>query len=93
MTGLIAARLTKPKKMKARHSRYWTEISCERYLFNRDEIETDHVKTITQSQLVDFFVVRICKHIYVDIDFFVVRICRYIYIDFFVVRICRYIYI
>ncbi|XP_067928601.1 insulin-degrading enzyme-like [Watersipora subatra] len=55
VAGLITARLTKPKKLREQHARYWNEIVCENYLFDRDEIETDHVRTITQAQLVDFF--------------------------------------
>ncbi|KAF6025311.1 IDE [Bugula neritina] len=55
ISGLVAARLAKPKKMKARHNRYWNEIATENYVFNREDIETAHVKTITQQQLVGFF--------------------------------------
>lgn len=55
ISGLVAARLAKPKKMKARHNRYWNEIATENYVFNREDIETAHVKTITQQQLVSFF--------------------------------------
>lgn len=55
ISGLITARLAKPKKMKARHSRYWNEIITENYSFDRDTIETEHVKNITKPQLLQFF--------------------------------------
>lgn len=57
VSGLVSARLTKPKKLRARHGRYWSEIATENYHFNRDEVETEHVKTISQAQLIDFFMV------------------------------------
>lgn len=53
--GLVTARLAKPKKMRQRHSRYWDEIVTENYLFDRDVVETEHVKAITKSQLLQFF--------------------------------------
>lgn len=55
VSGLITARLAKPKKIRARHSRYWSEIVTETYQFNRDNIETEHVKTITKDQIKQFY--------------------------------------
>mgnify|MGYP001794274533 CR=1 len=55
VAGLVSARLTKPKKLKARHSSYWSEIVGEYYQFDRDDAETDFVQTVSQQQLIDFF--------------------------------------
>ena len=58
--GLVAKRLEKPKKLSARAARYWNEIVCQQYNFNRDEIETKELKNITKENIIEFFDSYIC---------------------------------
>ena len=58
--GLVAKRLEKPKKLSARAARYWNEIVCQQYNFNRDEIETKELKNITKENIIEFFDIYIC---------------------------------
>ena len=58
--GLVAKRLEKPKKLSARAARYWNEIVCQQYNFNRDEIETKELKNITKENIIEFFDIYVC---------------------------------
>ena len=58
--GLIDKRLEKPKKLSSRAGRYWNEIVCQQYNFNRDEIETEAMKEIKKEDILDFFDTYIC---------------------------------
>ena len=49
--------LEKPKRMSQRNSRYWSEILCKQYNFDRDELEVcKHIHFIVVNLL---FVVRL----------------------------------
>ena len=58
--ALIAKRLEKPKKLTARAGRYWNEIVCQQYNFNRDEIETESMKEIKKIDILNFYDTYIC---------------------------------
>ena len=58
--GLIAKRLEKPKKLSERANKYWNEIVCQQYNFDRDEVETNDLKNITKDHILNFFDNYIC---------------------------------
>ena len=58
--GLIDKRLEKPKKLSSRAGRYWNEIVCQQYNFDRDEIETEAMKEIKKDDILNFFDTYIC---------------------------------
>ena len=58
--GLIDKRLEKPKKLSSRAGRFWNEIVCQQYNFNRDEIETEAMKSISKEDILSFYDTYIC---------------------------------
>ena len=58
--GLIDKRLEKPKKLSSRAGRFWNEIVCQQYNFDRDDIETEAMKEITKTDILNFFDTYIC---------------------------------
>ena len=55
LDALIQRRLEKPKKMSSLTARWWTEIVSNQYNFDRETIEVDYLRTVTQPQLVQHF--------------------------------------
>ncbi|CAD5115557.1 DgyrCDS4521 [Dimorphilus gyrociliatus] len=53
--ALATKRLESPKKLSAQNSKYWEEITSKHYNFRRDEIEVDYLRTLTKSDIIDFF--------------------------------------
>lgn len=60
--ALAARRQEKPKQLTHRAVRYWSEITSGQYLFDRDDIEVDELKTITKQDLLDFFHTHVFHH-------------------------------
>ena len=60
LKGLIDKRLEKPKNLLSRAGKYWDEIICQQYHFNRDEIETEAMKGISKNDILDFYDTYIC---------------------------------
>ena len=58
--GLIEKRLEKPKKLSSRANKYWAEIISQQFNFERDELETNNLKTITKEDVLSFFDKIIC---------------------------------
>ena len=58
--GLIEKRLEKPKKLSSRANKYWAEIISQQFNFERDELETNNLKTITKDDVLSFFDKIIC---------------------------------
>ncbi|CAH1784511.1 unnamed protein product [Owenia fusiformis] len=54
-TALGAHRLEKPKKLSSQNNKYWSEIACQQYNFNRDNIEVAHLKSLTKDDVVKFY--------------------------------------
>uniref|UniRef100_H2ZE56 Coenzyme PQQ synthesis protein F-like C-terminal lobe domain-containing protein n=1 Tax=Ciona savignyi TaxID=51511 RepID=H2ZE56_CIOSA len=55
VTSLAAQILEKPKKLTTETLKYWSELLSEQLFFNRDEVEAEHLKTLTKTQLQDFY--------------------------------------
>ncbi|XP_014470958.1 PREDICTED: insulin-degrading enzyme isoform X1 [Dinoponera quadriceps] len=53
--SLATLRLEKPKKLFYRTNILWSEISAQKYNFDRVNIEVAYLKTITREQLLNFF--------------------------------------
>lgn len=53
--ALASKRLEVPKKLTTQNSKYWVEITCQMYNFDRDNIEVAYMKTLTKSDLIDFY--------------------------------------
>ncbi|XP_074640666.1 insulin-degrading enzyme-like [Tubulanus polymorphus] len=47
--------LEKPKKISQQNSKYWAEISCQQYNFERDTVEVAQIKTLTKDDIVKFY--------------------------------------
>ena len=58
--GLIEKRLEKPKKLSSRAAKYWVEIVSQQFNFERDELETNDLKTIKKEEVLNFFDKVIC---------------------------------
>lgn len=53
--ALAALRLEKPKMLSSLATIFWNEISSQQYNFDRANIEVAYLKTITRSQLLNFY--------------------------------------
>ncbi|GAB6025052.1 hypothetical protein CHUAL_010157 [Chamberlinius hualienensis] len=53
--SLIALRLEKPKKLFSQTSKYWNEITCQQYNFERDSVEVSVLRNFTKKDVIDFF--------------------------------------
>ncbi|KAA0201548.1 hypothetical protein HAZT_HAZT005442 [Hyalella azteca] len=53
--ALIDRRLEKPKKLSALTMRWWTEIVCNQYNFNRENVEVECLRNISKQELVDHY--------------------------------------
>lgn len=60
--ALAARRQEKPKQLTHRAVRYWSEITSGQYMFDRDEVEVDELKTITKEDLIDFLHTYVFHH-------------------------------
>ncbi|CAG0881776.1 unnamed protein product [Darwinula stevensoni] len=47
--------LEKPKKMKGESSKLWAEITSKNYHFNRDEMEAEHLRSLTKEDIMNFY--------------------------------------
>ncbi|CAD6233778.1 GSCOCG00007274001-RA-CDS [Cotesia congregata] len=54
-TSLANQRLEKPKKMTTLSAIFWSEITNQQYNFDRANIEVAYLRTITKSQILDFY--------------------------------------
>ncbi|VDO57024.1 unnamed protein product [Haemonchus placei] len=54
-TGLITRLLEKPKTLGARSRRFWNEIDCRQYDFDRNNSEVEVLKTVTKEDLLSYF--------------------------------------
>ncbi|XP_008554389.2 insulin-degrading enzyme isoform X1 [Microplitis demolitor] len=54
-TSLANQRLEKPKKMTTLSAIFWSEITNRQYNFDRANIEVAYLRTITKSQILDFY--------------------------------------
>ncbi|XP_065349844.1 insulin-degrading enzyme-like isoform X2 [Cloeon dipterum] len=52
---LAGRRLENCKKMIDQTNKYWTEISSQRQCFDRDRLETDYLKTISKTNVMNFY--------------------------------------
>uniref|UniRef100_A0A6A7G139 Insulin-degrading enzyme n=1 Tax=Hirondellea gigas TaxID=1518452 RepID=A0A6A7G139_9CRUS len=53
--ALIQRRLEKPKKMSSLSTRWWTEIVCNQYNFDRENVEVDFLKTVTKEDVLQHY--------------------------------------
>uniref|UniRef100_A0A914XIB4 Insulin-degrading enzyme n=1 Tax=Plectus sambesii TaxID=2011161 RepID=A0A914XIB4_9BILA len=53
--ALATKRLEKPKKLTAQAGRYWSEIGCRMYHFNREEEEVADLRKISKEDLLAYF--------------------------------------
>lgn len=53
--ALKAQKLEKPKKMSSQFSIFMNEIGLQQYHFERSEVEVEILKSITKSQVLDFY--------------------------------------
>lgn len=56
--SLATQRLEKPKMLTSQSGIYWNEISMQQYNFDRANVEVGYLKTISRSQIIDFYKVR-----------------------------------
>ncbi|XP_044595183.1 insulin-degrading enzyme isoform X2 [Cotesia glomerata] len=54
-TSLANQRLEKPKKMTTLSAIFWSEITNQQYNFDRANIEVAYLRTVTKSQILDFY--------------------------------------
>ncbi|PIO70585.1 peptidase M16 inactive domain protein [Teladorsagia circumcincta] len=54
-TGLITRLLEKPKTLGARSRRFWNEIDCRQYDFDRNNSEVEVLNTVTKEDLLSYF--------------------------------------
>nr|CDJ85655.1 Peptidase M16 domain containing protein [Haemonchus contortus] len=60
-TGLITRLLEKPKTLGARSRRFWNEIDCRQYDFDRNNSEVEVLKTVTKEDLLSYFDLKFTK--------------------------------
>lgn len=48
-------RLEKPKKLYKLTDKWWDEIICNQYNFDRDRLEVDYLKTMNKCDIIDFY--------------------------------------
>ncbi|XP_031777802.1 insulin-degrading enzyme isoform X2 [Nasonia vitripennis] len=53
--SLATQRLEKPKMLTSQSGIYWNEISMQQYNFDRANVEVAYLKTISRSQIIDFY--------------------------------------
>ncbi|ELU09335.1 hypothetical protein CAPTEDRAFT_155510 [Capitella teleta] len=53
--ALCIKRLEKPKKIMSQHKNYWSEIVCQQYNFDRDEVEVAELKKLTKDDVYNFY--------------------------------------
>lgn len=53
--ALAAQRLEKPKRLSARSSRFWAEITSQQYNFDRVNIEVAYLRTLTKTDILNFY--------------------------------------
>lgn len=58
-TALATKKLEKPKQMKKLTAKYWNEITCRYYNFDRVEMEVAHLRTLKKEQILEFYKVSI----------------------------------
>lgn len=61
VTALAASRLQRPKRLFTLASKYWSEITCQYFKFDRDRIEVNALKAISKEELFEFFEVSTIK--------------------------------
>lgn len=54
-TGLITRLLEKPKTLGARSRRFWSEIQCRQYDFDRNFSEVEILHTVSKEELLEYF--------------------------------------
>ncbi|XP_076461437.1 insulin-degrading enzyme-like [Babylonia areolata] len=55
VSALVTRRLEKPKRLAVQNAKYWTEILCQQYNFDRDNVEVEFLKTVTKDDLFKFY--------------------------------------
>jgi len=53
--ALATKRLEKPKKLSAQAARWWGEVVCQQFNFDRDVVETEVLKTLTLEDVRQFY--------------------------------------
>ncbi|KAL1510015.1 hypothetical protein ABEB36_004673 [Hypothenemus hampei] len=53
--ALAAQRLEIPKQLVALTNQFWSEITSQQYHFNRAEVEVAQLRTLTKSDVIDFY--------------------------------------
>lgn len=53
--ALAAHRLEKPKQLSALTNQFWVEITAQQYHFNRAEDEVAYLRTLSKSDVLDFY--------------------------------------
>ncbi|VDM85349.1 unnamed protein product [Strongylus vulgaris] len=53
--GLITRLLEKPKTLGGRSRRFWSEIECRMYDFERYESEVAELRSVTKDELLQYF--------------------------------------
>ncbi|CAI9736365.1 insulin-degrading enzyme-like [Octopus vulgaris] len=53
--GWAGKRLEAPKELLTQNYKYWVEITSQQYNFDRDNIEVEYLKTLTKSDLINFY--------------------------------------
>ena len=55
VAALAAKRLELPKKLTSQNMKFWSEIVCQQYNFDRDNVEVAHLKTLTKDDIMTFY--------------------------------------
>ncbi|KAL8568009.1 hypothetical protein ACOMHN_029184 [Nucella lapillus] len=55
VSALVTRRLEKPKRLSMQNSKYWVEILCQQYNFDRDSVEVEYLKTVSKDDLFKFY--------------------------------------
>lgn len=53
--ALAKRRLERPKKLSHLTVQWWLEVTSNQYHFSRDQVEVEHLSSITKDDLIEFY--------------------------------------
>lgn len=65
--ALAAQKLEKPKQLTTLTHRFWSEITAQQYHFDRTNVEVAYLRTLTKTDIIDFFKVSSSFSTYISI--------------------------
>lgn len=68
--ALAAQRLEKPKQLTTLTHRFWSEITAQQYHFDRASVEVAYLRTLTKTDVIEFYKVSISFYFELSNHFF-----------------------